>query len=176
MGIGGGNVIIIYKHTISILDQIQNNLIITYVLNKYSRVLFYNTKNTHEVIQLSFISIYLFRRVHIPLVHISFRYLSLDETLLCTSFYSTYFTTFHLKQYSRSGKQPWKHSISISQLKNHFKKYPESGSGTRAREQLLESVRANIQWRAKYEKPIDEWLDTTVRRNLWSDAASFNFF
>ena len=48
----------------------------------------------------------------------------------------------------------------LEELQNLFKKYPESGSGTRAREQLLETVRANIQWRAQYEQPIEEWLDT----------------
>ena len=46
------------------------------------------------------------------------------------------------------------------QLQNLFKKYPDSGSGTRAREQLIETVQANIDWRVKFEKPIEEWLDT----------------
>ncbi|XP_028402409.1 glutamyl aminopeptidase-like, partial [Dendronephthya gigantea] len=48
----------------------------------------------------------------------------------------------------------------LEQLENLFKKYPDSGSATRAREQLFETVRSNIQWRAKYEKPIEDWLET----------------
>ncbi|XP_028401179.1 glutamyl aminopeptidase-like [Dendronephthya gigantea] len=47
----------------------------------------------------------------------------------------------------------------LEELENFFGKYPQSGSATLSREQLLEKVRANIQWRAKYEKPIEDWLD-----------------
>lgn len=49
--------------------------------------------------------------------------------------------------------------LCVFQLQTLFEKYPPSGSIKRLQEQLLETVRSNIQWRANYEKPIEEWLD-----------------
>ncbi|XP_046858685.1 glutamyl aminopeptidase-like [Xenia sp. Carnegie-2017] len=48
----------------------------------------------------------------------------------------------------------------LEEVEKLFKKYPESGSATRTRDQILETIRSNIQWRKKNEKQIEEWLSS----------------
>ena len=47
----------------------------------------------------------------------------------------------------------------LPQLEGLFKRYPQSGSGTRSRDQIIETIRSNIQWRIDNEQAIEDWLD-----------------
>ena len=52
----------------------------------------------------------------------------------------------------------------LLQLEDLFKTYPQSGSGTRSRNQIIETVRSNIQWRIDNEQAIENWLDLVNNR------------
>ncbi|KAL3859955.1 hypothetical protein ACJMK2_010134, partial [Sinanodonta woodiana] len=46
----------------------------------------------------------------------------------------------------------------LLEVKEFFAKFPEAGSGERAREQALESIQGNIRWMNNYKNVIIKWL------------------
>jgi glutamyl aminopeptidase len=46
----------------------------------------------------------------------------------------------------------------LNEMKAFFAQYPEAGAGANARIQALEAVQNNINWLAKNQQPIGEWL------------------
>ena len=48
------------------------------------------------------------------------------------------------------------------QVMEFFDKYPEAGAGTRARDQAVEQIRANIAWVTANQDNIVAWLEENV--------------
>jgi glutamyl aminopeptidase len=47
----------------------------------------------------------------------------------------------------------------LNEMKTFFAQYPEAGAGANARIQAVEAVQNNINWLAKNQKPIGDWLN-----------------
>lgn len=48
------------------------------------------------------------------------------------------------------------------QVQGFFAKFPEAGAGTRARDQCLEQIQANIAWMDANERVITEWIKANI--------------
>lgn len=46
----------------------------------------------------------------------------------------------------------------LDDLEEFFKKYPEAGSGARARKQAVEEIKKNVAWINKYKEPLYHWF------------------
>nr|XP_022316112.1 glutamyl aminopeptidase-like [Crassostrea virginica] len=46
----------------------------------------------------------------------------------------------------------------LDQVHAFFNKYPDAGAGARGRQNALEAIKANIQWKRNNEKKISDWL------------------
>ncbi|XP_061175207.1 glutamyl aminopeptidase-like [Saccostrea echinata] len=46
----------------------------------------------------------------------------------------------------------------LQQVEAFFTKYPDAGAGARGRQNAIESIKANIQWKKNNEKKITDWL------------------
>lgn len=46
----------------------------------------------------------------------------------------------------------------VPQVHAFFNKYPDAGAGARGRQNALEAIKANIQWKRNNEKKISDWL------------------
>ncbi|SPP87880.1 glutamyl aminopeptidase isoform X2 [Drosophila guanche] len=46
----------------------------------------------------------------------------------------------------------------VEEMQHFFEKYPEAGAGTAARQQALETVKANIKWLSLNKQQVGEWL------------------
>lgn len=46
----------------------------------------------------------------------------------------------------------------LQQVQDFFNKYPDAGAGARGRQNALEDIKANIQWKKNNEKKITDWL------------------
>ncbi|KAM7154960.1 glutamyl aminopeptidase [Molossus nigricans] len=54
--------------------------------------------------------------------------------------------------------EPFNTELQLWQMESFFKKYPEAGAGEKPRQQVLETVKNNIEWLNKNRKSIREWF------------------
>lgn len=53
---------------------------------------------------------------------------------------------------------PFNTELQLWEMENFFKKYPEAGAGAKPREQVLETVRNNIEWLKQNRRSISGWF------------------
>ncbi|XP_036121855.1 glutamyl aminopeptidase [Molossus molossus] len=54
--------------------------------------------------------------------------------------------------------EPFNTELQLWQMESFFKKYPEAGAGEKPRQQVLETVKNNIEWLNQNRKSIREWF------------------
>lgn len=54
--------------------------------------------------------------------------------------------------------EPFNTELQLWQIESFFKKYPEAGAGEKPREQVLETVKNNIEWLKQNRESIREWF------------------
>lgn len=54
--------------------------------------------------------------------------------------------------------EPFNTELQLWQMESFFKKYPEAGAGEQPREQVLETVRNNIEWLKQNRDAIKQWF------------------
>ncbi|XP_036887781.1 glutamyl aminopeptidase [Sturnira hondurensis] len=54
--------------------------------------------------------------------------------------------------------EPFNTELQLWEVESFFKKYPEAGAGEKPREQVLETVKNNIEWVKQNRKSIAEWF------------------
>uniref|UniRef100_G1PC96 Aminopeptidase n=1 Tax=Myotis lucifugus TaxID=59463 RepID=G1PC96_MYOLU len=59
--------------------------------------------------------------------------------------------------------EPFNTELQLWQMESFFKKYPEAGAGEKPREQVLETVKNNIEWLKQNRKSISEWFGALPR-------------
>lgn len=60
--------------------------------------------------------------------------------------------------------EPFNTELQLWQMESFFKRYPEAGAGEKPREQVLETVKNNIEWLKQNRESIREWF-LGLRRN-----------
>lgn len=61
--------------------------------------------------------------------------------------------------------EPFNTELQLWQIENFFKKYPEAGAGEKPREQVLETVKNNIEWLKQNRETIKEWFLALPKKN-----------
>ncbi|XP_045676292.1 glutamyl aminopeptidase [Phyllostomus hastatus] len=59
--------------------------------------------------------------------------------------------------------EPFNTELQLWEVESFFKKYPEAGAGEKPREQVLETVKNNIEWVKQNRKSIAEWFGDLPR-------------
>ncbi|KAF6129876.1 glutamyl aminopeptidase [Phyllostomus discolor] len=59
--------------------------------------------------------------------------------------------------------EPFNTELQLWEVESFFKKYPEAGAGEKSREQVLETVKNNIEWVKQNRKSIAEWFGDLPR-------------
>ncbi|XP_054447594.1 glutamyl aminopeptidase [Pteronotus mesoamericanus] len=59
--------------------------------------------------------------------------------------------------------EPFNTELQLWEVENFFKKYPDAGAGEKPRQQVLETVKNNIEWVKQNRKSITEWFSDLPR-------------